>query len=63
MVDHQDRCSRLGVAYLQTVLKTQGRELVRVNEATEGQEDLLQDFVAISTSYYFLLSCCRFLRR
>jgi putative resolvase len=51
VVEHQDRCSRFGVAYIQTLLKTQGRELVMVNEAEEGQEDLLQDFVAIITSF------------
>jgi putative resolvase len=51
VVEHKDRCSRFGVAYIQTLLKTQGRELVIVNEAEEGQEDLMQDFVAIITSF------------
>jgi putative resolvase len=51
VVEHNDRCSRFGVAYIQTLLKTQGRELVIVNEAEEGQEDVLQDFVAIITSF------------
>jgi putative resolvase len=51
VVEQKDRCSRFGVAYIQTLLKTQGRELVIVNEAEEGQEDLLQDFVAIITSF------------
>jgi predicted site-specific integrase-resolvase len=43
------------VAYIQTLLTTQGRELVIVNaaneanETEEGQGDLLQDFVAIIT--------------
>jgi putative resolvase len=36
---------------LQTLLKTQGRELVIVNEAEEGRDDLMQDFVAITTSF------------
>jgi len=54
VVEHQDRCSRFGGADLQTVLQTQGRDLVRVNEAKEGQEgqeDVLQDGVAIITSF------------
>jgi putative resolvase len=51
VVEHKDRCSRFGVAYIQTLLKTQGRELVIVNEAEEEQADLLQDFVAIITSF------------
>ena len=51
VVEHKDRCSRFGVAYIQTLLKTQGRELVIVNEAEEGQEDLMQDFVVMITSF------------
>ena len=51
VVEHKDRCSRFGVAYIQTLLKTQDRELVIVNEVDEGQEDLMQDFVAIITSF------------
>jgi putative resolvase len=51
VVEQKDRCSRFGVAYIQTLLKTQGRELVIVNEAEEEQADLMQDFVAIITSF------------
>jgi predicted site-specific integrase-resolvase len=51
VVEHKDRCSRFGVAYIQTLLNTQDRELVIVNEVDEGQEDLMQDFVAIITSF------------
>jgi putative resolvase len=50
VVEHQDRCSRFGVAYIQTLLQTQEREWVIVNEVLEGQEDLMQDCVAIITS-------------
>src|SRR5215469_12029547 len=51
VVEHKDRCSRFGVAYIQTLLQTQGRELVIVNEAEDGQDDLMQDFVAFITSF------------
>src|SRR5262249_16055876 len=51
VVEHQDRCARFGVAYIQTLLKSQERELVIVNEVDEGQEDLMQDFVAIITAF------------
>jgi predicted site-specific integrase-resolvase len=51
VVEHKDRCSRFGVAYIQTLLQIQGRELVIVNEADEEQADLMQDFVAIITSF------------
>src|SRR5215813_1843725 len=56
VVEHKDRCSRFGVAYIQTLLHTHDRELVIVNEAEEGQEDLMQDFVAIITSFTARLS-------
>src|SRR5215469_2924218 len=51
VVEQKDRCSRFGVAYIQTLLQTQGRELVIINEAEEDQADLMQDFVAIITSF------------
>lgn len=54
VVEHKDRCSRFGVAYIQTLLKTQGRELVIINEINEAEEehaDLMQDFVATVTSF------------
>jgi putative resolvase len=51
VIEHKARCCRFGVAYIQTLLKTQSRELVIINEAEESQEDLLQDFVAIITSF------------
>jgi predicted site-specific integrase-resolvase len=50
VVEHKDRCSRFGVAYIQTLLNMQGRDVVIINEAEEGQDALLQDFVAIITS-------------
>src|SRR5215467_11639933 len=56
VVEQKDRCSRFGVAHIQTLLKTQGRELVIVNEAEEEQADLMQDFVAIITSFCARLS-------
>ena len=50
VVEHKDRASRFGVAYLQTLLSMQGRELVIVNTADTAQDDLMGDFVAILTS-------------
>jgi predicted site-specific integrase-resolvase len=50
VVEHTDRCARCGVAYIQTLLKTQDREFVIVNEVDEGHEDVMQDFVALIAS-------------
>jgi putative resolvase len=51
VVEHKDRASRFGVAYIQTLLALQGRELVIVNAADTVQDDLMGDFVAIITSF------------
>jgi predicted site-specific integrase-resolvase len=51
VVEHKDRASRFGVAYIQTLLSMQGRELVVVNTADTAQDDLMDDFVAIITSF------------
>src|SRR5256712_11045305 len=51
VVEHKDRASRFGVAYIQTLLAMQERELVVVNTADTAQDDLMGDFVAIITSF------------
>ena len=51
VVEHKDRVSRFGVAYIQTLLAMQERELVVVNTADTAQDDLMGDFVAIITSF------------
>src|SRR5438128_760364 len=47
VVEHKDRASRFGVAYIQTLLHNQGRELVIANQAETTEDDLMGDFVAI----------------
>ena len=51
VVEQKDRASRFGVAYIQTLLAMQDRELVIVNTADTAQDDLMGDFVAIITSF------------
>lgn len=51
MLEHKDRASRFGVAYIQTLLALQARELVVVNTADTAEADLMGDFVAIITSF------------
>jgi putative resolvase len=51
VVEHQDRASRFGVAYLQTLLRMQGREVVVVHPADPVEVDLMGDFVVIITSF------------
>ena len=51
VVEHKDRASRFGVAYIQTLLAMQERELVVVNTADTVEDDVMGDFVAIITSF------------
>jgi putative resolvase len=51
VVEHQDRASRFGVAYIQTLLAVQQREPVVVNSAPTAEEDLMSDLVSILTSF------------
>src|SRR5260221_12897671 len=59
VVEHQDRLTRFGFRYLDTLLKTQGRAVEVVNQAengTEETEDLLADLTAIVYSFCARLS-------
>ena len=51
VVEHKDRASRFGVAYIQTLLAVQRRELVVVNSAQTADEELMSDLVSIITSF------------
>ena len=51
VVEQKDRASRFGVAYIQTLLTLQERELVIVNTADTEESDLIGDFVVIITSF------------
>jgi putative resolvase len=51
VVEHKDRASRFGVAYIQTLLAVQRRELVVINSAQTAEEDLMSDLVSIITSF------------
>lgn len=54
VVEHKDRLTRFGFAYLETLLPLLGWEVVVVNRAEDGKTDLLADLVAVITSF-----CCR----
>jgi len=51
VVEHQDRATRFGFRYLETLLEQQGRRIEVVNRAEDGREDLLSDLVAIVYSF------------
>ena len=51
VVEHQDRATRFGFRYIETLLKAQGRTLEVVNQAENSTEDLLADLSAIIYSF------------
>lgn len=51
LVEHKDRLARFGTDYIQLLLKRLGIELEIVNLADNGEDELIQDLVAIITSF------------
>ena len=51
VVEHKDRLTRFGFNYLDILLGKTGKVIEVVNEADNGKDDLLQDFVSIITSF------------
>jgi len=49
LAEHQDRLVRFGFDYIESALKSQGREIVIINK-TEEKMDLGQDFIDVCTS-------------
>lgn len=51
VVEHRDRLTRFGFNYIQRLLESQGREVIVINEVTEDKDDLMQDLIAVITSF------------
>jgi putative resolvase len=51
VVEHKDRLTRFGFNYIEQLLKMQSRRIEVINQAENGKEDLVQDFVSIVTSF------------
>lgn len=51
IVEHKDRLTRFGFNYLEILTKKQGFEIIVVNPTITVQEDLMQDFTSIITSF------------
>lgn len=48
IVEHKDRLTRFGFEYIKTLFDG---EIVIINEITEDEKDLMQDFVSLVTSF------------
>lgn len=51
IVEHKDRFSRFGLKYIELLLEKQGRKIEIINNITNDENDLMQDFVSIITSF------------
>jgi len=51
VVEHKERLTRFGFNYIEQLLKMQSRRIEVINQAENGKEDLVQDFVSIVTSF------------
>lgn len=51
VVEHGDRFSRFGRNYIIKLLQMQGRKVEIINESEDNKSDLMDDFVAIITSF------------
>lgn len=48
VVEHKDRLTRFGFEYIKTLFQA---EIVIINEVAEDENDLMQDFVSLVTSF------------
>lgn len=51
VVEHKDRLTRFGFAYIQVLADARKTELVVVNQVDDDKQDLMQDFVSLVTSF------------
>ena len=52
IVEHKDRLTRFGFAYLETMLPQVGCDLIVINRTDSVQDDLMADLVAVVTSFW-----------
>ena len=51
VVEHKDRLSRFGLNYIQKLLELDNRRIEIINPQSNDEDDLMQDFVSIITSF------------
>ena len=51
VVEHKDRLARFGLNYIQKLLELDNRKIEIINPQTNDEDDLMQDFVSIITSF------------
>lgn len=51
IVEHKDRLTRFGFNYIQTLLKNKNIEIEVINRSDNNEENLIEDFVSVITSF------------
>ena len=51
VIEHKDRMARFGLNYIQKLLELDGRKIEIINPQDNNENDLMQDFVSIITSF------------
>ena len=51
VVEHRDRATRFGFNYLQTLLESDNRKIEVINESENDKDELMQDLIAVITSF------------
>jgi predicted site-specific integrase-resolvase len=51
VVEHKDRLARFGLNYIQKLLSLDNRKIEIINPQSNDEDDLMQDFVSIITSF------------
>ena len=51
IVEHKDRLARFGINYIEKLLLKEGRKIIILNPQETEENDLMQDFISIITSF------------
>lgn len=51
VVEHKDRLARFGLNYIEKLLSLNGRSIEYINNSKKEDEDIIEDFVSIITSF------------
>jgi len=51
VIEYKDRFTRFGFSAMELLLENENRKIEVINEAEDGKEDLMQDFISIITSF------------
>ncbi|MDJ0731786.1 MAG: hypothetical protein QNJ33_17540 [Crocosphaera sp.] len=51
VVEHKDRLARFGTNYIELLLKELNKKLEIVNQSEDKQDELMEDLIAIITSF------------